>query len=59
MKRRPSRQCIGALREGASMAQLRKQAQAKRQYRKPAVRKHRKLADVAEGVNILVTGRIE
>jgi hypothetical protein len=42
------------------MAATRKQTRAKQQqYRKPVIQKRRKLADVAEGDNIVISGNID
>jgi hypothetical protein len=38
------------------MAEGKKQRRAKQQYKKPVVRKRRKLADLAEGDNIVISG---
>ena len=38
------------------MAERRKQSRAKRQYRKPVVQKRRKLTEVTESDEILLTG---
>ena len=38
------------------MAESKKQVQTKRQYRKPVVRKDRKLTEVTESDEVLITG---
>ncbi len=38
------------------MPQTRTRTHGKRQYRKPALSRRRRLTEVAEGVNIFVTG---
>ena len=40
------------------MAEPKKQLHARRQYRKPLLRKLQKLAEVTEGLNIFVTGKV-
>ncbi len=40
------------------MGQRRTPMRGRRDYRKPTLRKRRRLADVAEGVNIFVTGNV-